>query len=414
VAEQKRQCDLVDDLLVTAKSGMRQAMVENARAIVQRHTVITVEAGNLCTCDMARDAVDATAEEADVQIRNLVKCSNNVLETPEDDEMKKVLHEAASAYKIIVMKYSDDCLLKPDEGRELTVCQRLRIAVTEGHPNDEILSLLEDAIGAYNYRAERVQDDEMKEDLLDAVRSIGDNVRDVTVEGGDVEEKRSRALDSMDFFENIMIAYLLSLVEKALQDTAEFITAINSKNKTQIDAGTGLVLGSVSEVSTETRDVADEYTGCVEGTQDEFDAAAKRVDEALQELIAGSRAVKADRTTPQETVPQQKELVAALHHVEELCRRAQYKRVPPKKRLPEPEPVPEPEPKKEEPASVLVERKKVVEKEEKVVEKEEKVVEKEKEEKKEEKEKEDKEGSNQNILLIAILVLLVIIIIKLF
>jgi len=268
VAEQKRQCDLVDDLVATAKGGMRQPMVEDGRELVKRHTIITVQAGELCESDMAHEAVDDTAEKSDVSIRKLIKCSGEAVDDPEDEEKKKVLVAAASEYKVLVMKYSDDCLLKPDTGRELTVCQRLRVAINENRSSDEILSLLEEAIGEYNYRAERVQDQELKADLLEQVGVIDKEVR--AFAGNHGEEERNRALDAMDVFENMIIAYLLSLVEKALVDTSSLVNTINSQNLDALDAGSKTLLMSVTEVSTETRDISEQYTGCVEGTQDEF------------------------------------------------------------------------------------------------------------------------------------------------
>jgi len=416
VAEQKRQCDLVDDLVATAKAQMRQAMVEDGKALVQRHSIITQEAERLCECDMARAAVDDTAEKSDTAIRTLIKNGSQTLDNPEDEEMKKTLVASASEYKVLLMKYSDDCILKPQEGRTLTACQRLRIAVTEVHASEEILSLLEEAVREYDYRVERVQDDELKEELLEYVRIIEVDVRSFAAKNGvNADEERDTALDSMDRFENAIIAYLLTLVQAALVETSKLFVAISKKDDSGLDSCTRTVVSSISEVITESRGIADEYTGCVEGTQDEFDAASKRVDDALPEMLKVARAVKAGRTEPQETLPQQKELEDSLHHVEELCKRAQYKRVP-KKHEPEPPKVEEkkPEPPKEEekkpePESVIVERKKTEEKVEKV----EKVEKKEKTETTVEKKEDSGFGGINMLLVIVIIVLLIIIVFRL-
>jgi len=402
VAEQKRQCDLVDDLVATAKGQMRQAMVENGRAIVQRHRIITLEAERLCESDMAREAVDDTAEKADAAIRTLIKNGSDTLDNPDDEEIKNTLVSSASAYKVITMKFSDDCLLKPHEGRTVTACQRLRIAITEMRAGEEVLSLLVVAIGEYNYRVERVQDDELKEELQEDVHLIDVDVRAFAAKNG--EEERDTALDSMDRFENAMIAYLLSLIEAALVETTKLFASISSKDANGLDAGTRSVTSTVTEVITESHNISEEYTGCVEGTQDEFEAASKRVEEALPEMIKATRSVKAGRSQPDETAPQQKELEDALHHLEELCKRAQYKRVP-KKREPKPEPPKEEEkteePPKPEPESVVVERKKPEEKVEKT------------ESTEVAKKEEAKDGGlNMNLVFIAIVVIIIIIIMK--
>jgi len=400
VKEQKVQCDLVDDLVATAKGGMRQAMVENARAIVKRHSIITQEAERLCECDMARDAVNDTAEKSDVAIRTLVKNGSGTLDNTEDEEVKKTLEASASEYKVLLMKYSDDCMLKPLEARTQTACQRLRVAITEMHSAGEVLPLLEEAVGEYNYRVERVDDDDLKEELQDDVHVIEIDVRAFAAKNGmNAEEERDIALDSMDRFENAMIAYLLSLVEAALLTTSKLFESISKKDDKALDACSGPVLSSVTEVISQSHNISEEYTGCVEGTQDEFQAASKRVDEALTEMMKAARAVKGGKCKPEDTKAQQKELEDSLHHVEELCRRAQYKRVPKKH-----EPEEEKPPKEEE--SVLVERKKPEEKVEKE-EKTETAVEKKKEE------PAAKEGGNTNLYLIGFIVILVLIILKL-
>jgi len=418
VAEQKRQCDLVDDLVATAKLQMRQAMVEDGRAIVQRHRIITLEAERLCESDMARDAVNDTAEKADAAIRTLIKNGSNVLDNPDNEEMKSALVTSATEYKIITMKFSDDCLLKPQEGRTLTKCQQLRIAITEMRAGDEVLSLLEEALGEYNYRVERVQNDDLKEELQEDVRLIEIDVRAFAAKNG--EEERDTALDSMDRFENAMIAYLLSLIETALSDTKKLFSAISSKDDAALDAGTRTVVSNVTEVITESHNISEEYTGCVEGTQDDFEGGSKRLEKALPELIKAARSVKAGRTQPNETVNEQQEVEAALHYLEELCRRAQYKRVPKKHEVepeppkvveekkpePEPEPEPKPEPPKE-PESVVVERKKPAEEEQKT-EKTETTAEVAKKE-------ESKDGGlNMNVIIVAIIVLIIVIILKAF
>jgi len=400
VAEQKRQCDLVDDYVVTAKNEMRQAMVENGRAIVKRHAILTQEAERLCESDMARAAVNDTAEKSDTAIRAFIKNGSQTLDNPKDEEMKKTLVASASAYKVLLMKYSDDIVLRPDEGRVLTACQKLRVAITEGHASEDILSLLEEAVGEYNYRVERVQNESVKVELFEDVRIIEADVRKFAAKKGiDADEERDAALDSMDDFENTIIAYLLSLVQQALAETGKLYSFVNAKDNAGIDASNTVALKSITEVITESRSVSEEYTGCVEGTQDEFEAAAKRVEKAMPEMIKASREVKAGRVDPKDTVSQQKELDASLHHVEELCKRARYKRVPKKHQPPKEEKKPEPE-------SVIVERKKTEEKVEKV----------EKTEKSETSvEKKEEGGMNTNmILMIIIIVLLIVILFKIF
>jgi len=115
--ELRTQRDLVDDLVRTAEEGQAQMMVEDAKAILQRHPVLVQQAMDAAKSPEAKKNVEKYALQLAEELPKLIEAGKKVLANPNDEEARKELEEHAAKVNKLLKKLEPSSIEEEEKER---------------------------------------------------------------------------------------------------------------------------------------------------------------------------------------------------------------------------------------------------------------------------------------------------------